>query len=76
MKTRISVKVNISNDEPYKATVIVRRIKLGDDGLFLEKHGLNGNGDWIEVGEGERYPDECLLDAEIFEKRHPLLQDR
>lgn len=40
---------------------IVRKTVLDGDSRVLAKYGLNGDGEWIVVAEGEPYPTECIL---------------
>lgn len=37
-----------------------------DQGRVVGKFGLSQSGKWLPVAEGERYPDECLLPAQVW----------
>lgn len=46
---------------PADVRVIVRKVELDDQGRMVGKYGLSKTGEWLPVGEGVPYPDECEL---------------
>lgn len=62
----ITAKVRIGQ-EPLDVRVIVRKVKRDEQGLVVAKFGLSGvTGEWLPVGERQPYPEECLLDVQIW----------
>jgi len=46
---------------PDLTKAIVRKTTFQPDERVAAKYGLNMRGEWVQVGEGEPYPDECIL---------------
>lgn len=46
---------------------IVRKTMFYDDGKIAVKYGLTVAGEWIQVEEGESYPNVCILPVEHYE---------
>lgn len=62
-------------DWPTEVTVrvrgdkaVVRKVVRGDEGLVVAKYGLNQTGEWVQVPEGQRYPEECRLPLWVYQE--------
>lgn len=47
---------------------IVRKTTFKDNGNVAAKYGLTVIGEWVQVREGESYPDECILPVTFYDK--------
>jgi len=63
MKQEIVARVKL---EPDRAQCIVRKAVFKEDGMIDKKYSLSREGDWIEVPEATKYPDECVLPVALF----------
>lgn len=55
---KIDITVKVQGEK-----AIVRKTVKDHGGRFLGKYGLNKDGQWIAVVQGELYPAECILPA-------------
>ena len=51
---------------PKEFSIIIRKAEFREDGKVDRKYGLSKRGDWIEVPELTKYPDECYLPISVY----------
>lgn len=60
--SRVKISVQVKRGQAF-----VRKVVRDDQGRVVAKYGLlNTTGEWWQVPEGERYPDECLLPVKFW----------
>ncbi len=65
MKKEVVVRIKMDEESPL---CIVRKAILEEDGTVRAKYGLSREGDWVEVPEAAKYPDECYLPVAFWGK--------